>query len=115
MDYTWALNQTATYWERLDPDGLGGWDWEDPVEIDVRWDELQELLVDANGEEFISRGEVLLNQDVKPGDYLYLGELTSAMEDSASVPTNIEGAWEVKKFEKIPTIDATEFVRTAWV
>ena len=115
MDYTWALNQIATYWARLAPDGHGGWDYDDPVEIYVRWDEVQEAMVDSAGEEFVTRAEIMVNQVMSPGDYLYLGELTSAMEDSAANPVNIEGAWPVRRVESIPTIQADAFVRTVWL
>ena len=70
MDYTWALNQTAVYWKRLGPDGYGDWLWEDPVEIDVRWDDVSEMFTDVNGEQRMSLAKVLVNQDVKDGDYL---------------------------------------------
>ncbi len=115
IDYTWALNQTATYWARLDPDGYGGWDYDDPVEVSVRWEETSENLIDASGEEFVTLAEIMVNQEMKPGDYLYLGSLTSAMEDSASNPVNIEDAWPIRKAEAVPDLLAESFVRTVWI
>lgn len=115
MDYSWALNQTAVYWKRLSPDGHGGWDYGDPDEIYVRWEDVQEDMMDAAGEEFVSRAEVMVNQEMFPGDYLYLGELTSAMGDSAGQPVNFSGAWPVRRVENIPDFEGTSWVRTVWL
>lgn len=114
MDYTWALNQIAVYWERLDPDGYGGWIWEDPIEVACRWVEKNEEMFDEAGNKFISKAEILVNQDMKPGDMLYLGDLDGITSASGS-PANTKSAYVVRKFSKIPDILAEEYVRKAWL
>lgn len=111
MDF--ALNQIAVYWERLSPDGLGGYTWEDPVEIAVRWENTIEKYVDLNGTERRSQAKVFLDQDVSEGDYLYLGDLDGIT--SSSLPGNTKGAFQVRRFDKIPDLSGTEFLRRAWL
>ena len=36
------LNQTAVYWANPVPDGLGGYTYDDPEEVKVRWTDKQE-------------------------------------------------------------------------
>jgi len=107
------LNQTAVYWERLTPDGLGGWTWEDPVEIAVRWESIVEKYTDVNGVERRSQAKVFLEQDISEGDYLYLGDLDDIT--SGSLPGNTKGAFQVRRFDKIPDLAGTEFLRRAWL
>lgn len=116
MDYTWALNQTAVYWQRLGPDGYGGWLWEDPVEIDCRWVERRKLYRNAAGEEKVSKADVLLNQDVAEGDYLYLGTLDDDdVSASGATPANIRKAYVVQGFNKTPDLLAESYVRRAYL
>ena len=111
MDF--CLNQTCVYWENLGPDGYGGSTWEDPVELDCRWEEVTERFIDANGEERRSQAKVFLGQDVNEGDYLYLGDLDDLT--SADSPGNTKGAFQVRSFKKVPDLSGTEFERKAWL
>lgn len=112
MDF--ELNQTAVYWERLAPDGYGGYSWDDPEEIDVRWEQSSESFTDSNGETVNCSAKVFLGQDVRVGDYLYLGDLDDLTSASGS-PASMEEAFSVKRFDKIPDLAGTEFFRRAWL
>lgn len=112
MDF--ELNQTAVYWERLGPDGYGGYDWEDPVEIDVRWEQSSDVYTDAMGETRNCNAKVFLGQDIKVGDYLYLGDLDD-ITSASGPPASMEEAVSVKRFDKIPDLAGTEFLRRAWL
>jgi hypothetical protein len=115
MDTSWARNQKAVYWARLSPDGYGGWDYDDPVEIDVRWDETQEIIRDDKGEEFASRAQILVDQDMSVGDYLMLGELDDWDSSASAEPLSRSTAYPIKRFDKIPDIMAESYIRTAWL
>lgn len=108
------LNQTAVYWERGAPDGYGGYAWEDPVEIECRWEDANELFLDASGEQRVCNAKVFLGQDVKTGDFLYLGDYDDITSASGS-PASMEQAFEVRRFDKVPDLAGTEFLRRAWV
>jgi len=84
------LNQTATYWANPVKDGYGGNTFTAPTTIDCRWSDTQELFIDAQGEEKLSRALVHVGQDLVPGEFLYLGTSTEAN------PKDVDGAWEIK-------------------
>ena len=59
-----------------------------------------------------SRAKVYVDRDVEPGGYLYLGEVADLV-DPAAHPRTIDGAFMVQSFSKLPTLKATDFLRTA--
>ena len=108
------LNQKGIRWTGATQDGYGGQTFDDPVEIDVRWEDRRELFVDATGKEVLSRAVVYVGVDLDDGDYLMLGELTDL--DSGSVePRELTTAYEVRAFSKIPDLAGTRFVRKAFL
>lgn len=112
--FTHNLKQTAVYWGDPKNDGFGGRTFDAPVEISVRWEETSELFIDASGQEARSRAVVYVAQDVDIGGYLYLAsldDLSSALEG----PMQIEKAYEIRGFAKIPSIKADKFMRKAWL
>ena len=115
--------QTAVYWGNPQPDGYGGITFDDPVEISCRWDckrrkEIPSLMVVSGGgtEMIVSIAEVLVTQDVDVGGYLYLGDLDDLDSSEQDDPKSVEGAYEIRRFDKIPMIKSTtEFVRKAYL
>lgn len=111
---TSALKQTAVYWGNPTPDGLGGRTFDDPVEISVRWERKQELIIDQNGEEVTSHAIVYVSQDMELGGYLYLGALAD-LSSSTENPQEVDEAREIRRFDKIPDLRGTRFTRAAWL
>lgn len=107
------LHQTAVYWANPVADGYGGYTYDAPVEIICRWEEAQELFINKEGIEQRSRAKVFLAQDVDEEEYLYLGALTDIA--SGSSPQDVEGAYEIRAFKKIPTLDAADYERKCWL
>ena len=108
------LHQTALYWASPTPNGWGGSTWDDPVEVSCRWEQKQELFIDATGEEVRSQAVVFLSQDVDVGGYFMLGDLDDISSDTEA-PDDVAGAFEIRGFAKIPNIKATQFVRKVWL
>ena len=112
--------QTAVYWGSPVPDGQGGWSFATPVELTpddgtgVRWEDKQELFVDPQGDEIMSAAIVYPGQDLDIGGYLYLGTEASLSSDHSD-PTEISDAIPIAQFGKIPTLDNTQVLRTAWL
>jgi hypothetical protein len=106
---TKALVQTATYWAPTTHDGYGGRAFSSPAAIACRWEDKQDKVVDSKGAEIQSSAQVMVAQDVAPGGYLYFG--TSSGAD----PRQVSGAREIKAFEKIPNLRATEYLRKAYL
>ena len=110
---TRKLNQTVVYWGNPSQRGDGGFDFDDPVELDGRWEFKQEKFVDSIGEERISLSVVYFDQDVDIGGYLFLGELADL--DSDEDPETQDGAQRIMQFLSTPNISNTESVRKVWL
>lgn len=92
--------QDAIYWEYDGPDGMGGAEFKDPVEIKVRWDEGTEIVSDSDGREFVSNAQVIVTRDIKEQSYLCLGLLDSLPKNPE--PRNTDGAYEIKSMDRHP-------------
>jgi hypothetical protein len=120
MNLTRNLKQTAVYWAISDADGYGGYTFDDPVELSpssnngVRWEQIQKLYIDAFGEERMSESIVYLAQDVTLGGYLYLGSLDD-LDSTVIAPEDVEGSKKIRKFDKLPDLKATGYLRKAWL
>ena len=118
-----AFNQVAVYWGNPQDDGSGGFTFDDPVELTppngVRWENRVELggrVFDKMGTIISLNAIVFLNQDVEEQGYLMLGTLDDLDSDSTINPKLIEGAFEIKRFDKIPAIGSTtDFYRRAYL
>lgn len=110
------LVQTAVYWGNPVSDGEGGYTWDDPIELDVRWEDVQTVVLNKNGDEVLSKAKVELKQDVDEEGYLYLGSLEESALDSDADPRDVDGASRIVVFRKIPRLGSTtRFKRTAYV
>lgn len=103
------LNQTATYWAKTGNDGVGWFTFSTPTILACRWEDKNEVITDAEGKEIISDAKVFLGQDVVLSGFLYLGVSTEAD------PADVDGAKEIKKFNKTPDLTGTEFEYKAWL
>lgn len=110
------LVQTAVYWGSPESDGEGGYTWDDPIELDVRWVDTQELVLNKHGEEVLSKAKVVVSQDVDEEGYLYLGSLDESALDSDADPRDVDGAERIILFRKIPRLGSTtRFYRIAYL
>lgn len=107
--------QTAVYWASPVNNGTGGFTHDDPVEIKVRWEDKNEIVMDSKGQEFTSQAEVFVRQDVDELGYLFLGSLDDLDSDEEDNPISIDRAYQIKKFHKIPDTKGREFMRKVWL
>ena len=111
------FNQKAVYWGSPTPDGYGGYTYDEPVEVDVRWTIKQEKFLSSQGagngvEEILSRVIVLSETDFTMKGKMALMSLVDV--DSSGTPED-ENALTIEGFEKIPTIKADQFLRKAYL
>lgn len=119
---TRQCKQKAVYWGNPVKNGYGGYTYDDPIEIDCRWEEKAQLLKmwDSKGDIFECIALVYVLQDVDREGYLFFGtldDLDSAQEDA---PETIEisgrKAYSIRQFEKLPALGSTtEFIRAAYL
>ncbi len=104
------LVQDITHWAMLTTlDIYGNPTWAAPSVVKGRWEEQNQLIIDSDGNEVVSRAMVFLVSNVAEGDYLMLREFTSGETD----PTQIEEADRVLAFKKTPDLRGTLFERVA--
>ena len=115
--------EKAVYWGNPQNDGEGGFTFDDPIEIDCRWENVNQIVSDEKGAEITCRGLVYTTQDVQEEGYLYRGTLDDLYDSNASDssagevynPKTITGAWAIKRFQKIPSLDGEGFLRKAFL
>lgn len=99
------LNQYCVHWKKNGVDEFGQPEFDSPVELKCRWDEMAEQFIDASGSGEVSKAKVMLESDFSLGDYLWFGRLSDEPDDS---PLGAQGCWEVRGAEKTPNIDADD-------
>ncbi len=109
------LKQTAVYWSlaSIEYGDYGRPKITTPVEIKVRWEDGGEEFLDNSGTKQLSRARVYVDRDVEVGGILMLGELDSGVDESN--PKTNDNAWEIRRFEKLPTLSAKQFLRTVYL
>lgn len=109
------LTATCCYWAPTgQTDGFGTILFEDPVELDCRWEDVS--LVDHLDREVQQqlRSEVFLKDDVQEQGMLLLGTLLDLDSDTFNDPI-AAGAQVISRFDKLPTLRGDYFVRKAFV
>jgi hypothetical protein len=113
-------NQTAVYWGNPVNDGHGGFTFDSPVELTppnngVRWEEMEQLVSDKEGNEITSRAVIYSVQDLDEDGMIYLGTLDDLDSAQADEPKTVDGAYYIKRFQKVPDLKATGFIRKAFL
>jgi len=101
--------QKAVYWSPSGYDGFGQPTMGTAVQITCRWEDVHEQFLDNDGQEQTSSAKVYVSQDVELGGYLWLGDISGKPSD----PKTDNSSWEIRKFENLPNLKATEFLKTA--
>lgn len=115
MDITSMLNQTAVYWGTPTQDGYGGFTYATPVEVAVRWMAKNEKFISQSGAEQVSSAVVISETDFELGGRLYLGTLADLSTAEKAAPHTISGCWEIRGYNKTPSIKADQFLRRAFL
>ncbi len=106
------LSQNVVYWAPTTPTGYGKDTFVAGVDLNGRWEETEEKVINMNGEEVISRVRCYIDEDVKEGGYLWLGATSDSAYDDD--PGNVDDAQRIIAFKKIPRLKSTtEFLRQA--
>jgi len=82
----------------------------------VRWVDVTEEFLGTDNTTQMSNAYVYVpvlpdGSEVVVGGYLWLGDRSGLTDEKD--PRNNPGAWEVRKFEKTPTLRASKFIRKA--
>lgn len=120
--YSRYLNQKATYWEPTGgKDAYGMSKFYKPRLLDCRWEDSQELFINAFGQEELSQSKIHVDTDLVVGGYLIQGDYRDMDDSTTTTETTSDeyrphpDAMEIRNFQSIPNIKGTRFVRTAWL
>ena len=109
MNLSSKLNETLTYWAPSTPDGYGGRSYSSPVTFSGRWEDVQELFINVLGEEVVSVAKVYAERDFELNGFLFNGE------SEETNPANEDGAREIRKVGKTPSLQADVYLREVWL
>jgi hypothetical protein len=105
--------QQAVYWAYAGTNEFNEKQVATAVQIRVRWEDVNEEFLDVSGETRMSKALVYVGEDIVPGSILMLGVLAD-ITDTVNIKENA-GAWEVRRFDKLPDLKAKEFLRTCYL
>jgi hypothetical protein len=113
----------CVYWQSLGEDGYGAKIFADPLQLDCRWENINQVVTDKKGAEITSRALVFVTQDVEEEGMLYHGTLEDLYDSNASDssdgavanPMTIDGAYIIKRFQKTPSLSGDGFLRKAYL
>lgn len=106
-----CLKQKAVYWAPAGPGEDHQQTYTAPVELKVRWVDVSAEFVDYTGIKAMSQAQVMTEKDVVIEGVLWLGRFVNLT--SPSDPFANAGAFEIRRFDKIPTLNGKQFVRKA--
>ena len=105
--------QTAIYWALSSIDNYGRPTWSAPIEIECRWEDVHEEYIDAHMQRQLSSAIVYVDRDMEVGSMLKLGDLDSGIDQDN--PRDNDDTWEIRRFDKLPNLKNSEYLRTAIV
>lgn len=99
------LRETVVYWPPTGPDQFGILGFGTAVELPGRWEDATEEFIDANGTRTMSKARVYVGEDVLVGGFLWRGDLSSGSDITSTTDPRLNpGAWEIRKFDKLPKL-----------
>lgn len=126
-----ALKQRAVYWPPIEgTNQFNEKEFQRAVVIKCRWEDKSEEIVTGAGDRVISNAKVMVDRDLVVGGFLMLllGGMrppkgTSDTDLLNTIPNqlnphaeaNNDQAFEIYKFEKTPTLKATDSLRIAFL
>lgn len=118
MNLTTKLNQTAVYWAPDDVTGDGNRTFAAPVETSVRWQDVRELFLNAQGEKELSNAVIYFDGSgtaIVLDGKLFLGTLADLSAPEEANPNIVRLAYRVRGNNLSPSLQATQSLRKAFL
>lgn len=114
--YTNSLNQVATYWAPLGPDGFGGVLFDLPIVIACRWQDQRDLVRNNVGQEVVSSAVVYPEMPLQDKGYLVLGDVTDGVDTGDYLdPKDVPGSREIISVASSPDLSGTMQLNKVWL
>lgn len=105
------LKQKAVYWAPITELYSGEVQYSPPYQVICRWEDYREQFIDEFGNDVVSNSRVLLLAEVKVRGILWLGSISNLL--FTTIPTKNNGAYEIRRVNKIPDLKAKVFLYEA--
>lgn len=102
-----AFRDTITYWAPSGYTVEGNRSFAAPVQLTGKWEDEQQLAIDAAGNEFTSMAVAYVDTDVVNEGWLFEGTSVAAS------PYGVTGAREIRSFRKVKAISSSKVERKA--
>lgn len=90
------LQAVITHWTSTRT--FSGMTFSSPVIMRARWETVRKLFRGPTGDQEMSDAQVMVENSVAVGDYIFLGEST------ATDPRPLDGAFEVRSYSEMPNL-----------
>jgi len=110
--------QPAVYWGGNVKDGYGGETFSIIKQINCRWEDKMEIVVNKDAEQVTSKAKILVMDDLNLGGWLWLGSLADLQNVNSNWqdPKQVENAFRIINIQKTPLFKATDaFVKYVYV
>lgn len=120
--------QKAVYWAPVAADKYGKKSYEEPIEIDCRWEDCQEMYLDVNGNSAMSRARVYVDRKLEALGVLWLPPENVQISEGAALtqltdetdPFANSGTFEIRKVDELPELrvragNPNTILHTVWL
>jgi len=111
------LLNDAVYWSigAGEDDGEGNITYPAPIEIKCRWQDVNEMVDDNEGNQFLSQAIIYSDRELEDNGWLFEGKLTDIV-GSTDNPKEVAGAYMIKKKGKSSRLKiADEKIFKVWI
>lgn len=103
--------QKAVYWPPEEEDRFGRRKVSSPVEVNVRWEDINEAFIARGGEELISKAKIFPDVLPEPGGYLWKGPISEAPID----PIKNKDAFKIMRVDDLPDFNNRKHLVTVFI
>ena len=103
--------QLCTYWGPAANDGFGKLTYDIPISVKCRWDDTQELFIDSNGDQVLSKSIIYPDIVMENGGFVALMDWTALL---TAVPSDYD-SFEVMSVGQVPNLKNTETLNVVHV
>lgn len=101
--------QTITFWA-VSVNGNGDYTYSSPVTVAARWEDKQELFIDGNKQEVLSKAIVYTKEPIE-----LLGYVAKGDHVATSDPTTVSGSYQVRGYGEVPSLNGRKQVNKAYL
>lgn len=118
MATEWLIRQLKddiVYWGTPSPDGFGGATFADYVDLKGRWEDRNDLFIDTEGKESMTKAVVYVTQDMDLGGWLFKGLTTDISSADQDAPQDVDNAYEIRGFKKVSNMKGDGYERKVFL